>query len=70
MKTTFYIVEIQNQHAYRKAQKIFCKDLTSAKALASKAQVFHGTTLAIGRAVDDNGFIVDTICQKFDGKWY
>ena len=70
MKKVFYIAEMQNPQSYREAEKVFAKDLASAKALASKAQCFQGTTMVIGREIDDNGFITDVICTKVNGKWH
>ena len=69
MKKVFYIAEMQNPQSYCKAEKVLAKSLTSAKALASKMQVFQGTTLAIGYEIDDNGFITDVVCKKVNGKW-
>ena len=66
----FYIAEMQNQQSYREAEKVFAKDLPCAKRKASKMQVFQGTTLVIGREIDDEGFIVEAICKKVNGKWH
>ena len=69
MKKTFYIAEMQNTQSRRKAQKILAKDFASAKRKATQMQCFHGTTLAIGCAIDSEGYITDVICTKVDGKW-
>lgn len=66
---TFYIAELQNPFSFRKAEKILAKSLASAKRKASKMQCFYGTVLEIGFQVDKNGFILEPISQKINGKW-
>lgn len=67
---TFYIAELQNPFSYRKAEAIQAKDLASAKRKASKMQCFYGTVMAISDEINEDGFILNAICKKINGKWH
>ena len=65
----YYVSEVTRLHSFAKAAKINAKSLASAKRLASRYQMFLGTVLYLGEAVDSNGFIVDPIAVKRGNKW-
>ena len=65
----YYVSEVARLHSFAKAAKINAKSLASAKRLASRYQMFLGTVLYLGEAVDSNGFIVDPIAVKRGNKW-
>ena len=65
----FYVSEVTGLHSFAKAEKIEAKSLASAKRLASRYQMFLGTVLYLGRAVDSRGFIVEPIAVKKGKKW-
>ena len=65
----FYVSEVTGLHSFAKAEKINAKSLASAKRLASRYQMFLGTVLYIGEAVDSNGFIIEPIAIKKGNKW-
>ena len=66
---TYYVAEVEGLHSFAKAEKIEAKSLTSAKRSASRYQIFQGTILYVGEDVDSNGFIVNPIAVKREGKW-
>ena len=65
----YYFSEVTGLHSFAKAEKIEAKSLASAKRLASRYQMFLGTVLYLGRAVDSRGFIVEPIAFKKGKKW-
>ena len=68
-KMTYYVSEVANLHSFAKAEKISAASLVSAKRLASRYQMFLDTVLYLGRAVNDNSFIVEPIAVKKGNKW-
>lgn len=66
---TYFISETTHQNAFSEATAIQAKDLSQAKRKASLSQFFQGTVMSIGIMVDENGFILEPISQKIDGKW-
>ena len=66
---TYYVAEVARLHSFAKAEKINAKSLTSAKRSASRYQMFIGTILYLGRAIDSNGFIIEPIAIKKGDKW-
>lgn len=67
-KQTYYFAELQNAGSYRKAEKLKATSLRAAKREASMRQVFQGTVLEIGNSVNTDGFILNPIARKEDGK--
>jgi hypothetical protein len=67
--TTYYIAELQNRNSYRKAEKIDAKTLTAAKRVATRRQAFQGTVLEIGTTVNSQGFILNPIAVRENGRW-
>ena len=66
----YYVAEVAGLHSFAKAEKIEAKSLASAKRLASRYhQIFLGTVLYLGKAVDSRGFIVEPIAIKKGKKW-
>ena len=65
----YYVAEVAGLHSFPKAERINAKGLTSAKRSASRYQMFQGTVLYLGMAVDNNGFIIDPIAVKKGNKW-
>lgn len=68
MKATYYFAEVGNLNSYCKAEKIEAENLTAAKRMASRRQVFLGTCLKIGWGLDGNGFINELLTIKEPGK--
>ena len=66
---TYYIAEVTSIKSFAKAWKINAKSRSSAKRVASRCQMFLGTILYLGRAVDSNGFIIEPIAVKKGNKW-
>ena len=66
---TYYIAEVQKLGSFSQAEKINAKSLTAAKRKANKSQCFYGTVLQIGTEVNDEGFIMNPIATKVNGKW-
>ena len=66
---TYYVAEVARLHSFAKAEKINAKSLTSAKRSASRYQMFIGTILYLGRAIDSNGLIIEPIAIKKGDKW-
>ena len=67
---TYYVAELQNECSCRKAFIIKSQNLSHAKKLATKAQVFCDTVLEIGLSVNESGFITHPLCHKVGGVWY
>lgn len=67
-KQEYYFAELQNAGSYRQAEKLKATSLRAAKREASMRQVFQGTTLEIGNSVNTDGFILNPIARKEDGK--
>ena len=65
----YYVAEVAGLHSFAKAEKIEAKTRTSAKRSASRYQMFQTTVLYIGRAVNDNGFIIEPIAVKKGNRW-
>ena len=65
----YYVSEVAGLHSFAKAERLNAKSLTSAKRKASSYQMFLGTVLYLGRAVDSRGFIVEPIAVKKGNKW-
>ena len=65
----YYVAEVAGLHSFAKAYQIIAKNRTNAKRKASRYQMFLGTILYLGRAVDSNGFIIEPIAVKKDNKW-
>lgn len=64
MKSTYIIKEVQNINSDREGVKVETTSLTSAKRIASKNQLFHGTVL---RIESENG---NWLAYKEDGnRW-
>ncbi len=68
MKTTYYFSEVGNLNSYRQAEEIEAENLTAAKRMASRRQVFLNTCLKIGWGLDGNGFINEVLAIKEPGK--
>ena len=71
--TTYYCAEMPAGNAYCKADEKFeAKTLTQAKRHATRRQVFQGTALVLGTAVDETGIIprASVVAYKEGGKWY
>ena len=68
MKTTYYFAEVGNINSYRQAEKIEAENLTAAKRMASRRQVFLDTCLKISWGLDSNGFINEVLAIKEPGK--
>ena len=67
---TYYVSEVAGLHSFAKAEKINAKSLASAKRSASRYhQLFLGTILYLGKAIDSNGFIIEPIAVKKGDKW-
>ena len=70
MKATYYFAEVGNPNSYCQATKIEAENLTAAKRMASRRQVFLGTWLKIGCGLDGNGFINEVLAiKKPSKKW-
>lgn len=67
-KQAYYFAELQNSGSYRQAEKLKATSLRAAKREASMRQVFQGTVLEIGNSVNTDGFILNPIARKEDGK--
>lgn len=67
-KQAYYFAELQNAGSYRQAEKLKATSLRAAKREASMRQVFQGTTLEIGNSVNEDGFIMNPVARKEDGK--
>ena len=67
-KQAYYFAELQNAGSYRQAEKLKATSLRAAKREASMRQVFQGTTLEIGNSVNEDGFILNPVARKEDGK--
>ena len=65
----YFVAEVAGLHSFAKAERITATSLASAKRLASRYQMFLGTVLYLGRAVDSRGFIVEPIAIKRGKKW-
>ena len=61
--TTYTITEVQNVNSSREGMKFEAKNLSAAKRIATREQVFAGTVLKIH---DEDGNILST---KLAGKW-
>lgn len=68
MKATYYFAEVGNPNSYCQATKIEAENLTAAKRMASRRQVFLDTCLKIGWGLDGNGFINEVLAIKEPGK--
>ena len=66
---TYYVSEVTNPHSFAKAVKLNAKSLAAAKRKASGYQMFLGTVLYLGRAIDSRGFIVEPLAIKKGNKW-
>lgn len=67
-KQAYYFAELQNSGSYRQAEKLKATSLRAAKREASMRQVFQGTVLEIGNSVNTDGFIMNPVARKEDGK--
>ena len=65
----YYVSEVARPHSFAKAERLNAKNLASAKRSASRYQLFQDTVQYLGRAVDNNGFIIDPIAVKRGNKW-
>ena len=65
----YYVSEVARLHSFAKAERLNAKNLASAKRSASRYQMFLGTVLYLGRAIDINGFIIEPIAIKKGSKW-
>lgn len=65
----YYVAEVEELHSFAKAERLNAKSRSSAKRSASRYQMFIGTVLYLGRAVDSNGFIIEPIAVKKGNKW-
>ena len=61
-------VYYRKSNSYRQAEKIEAENLTAAKRMASRRQVFLDTCLKIGWGLDSNGFINEVLAIKEPGK--
>ncbi len=68
MKARYYFSEVYNLNSYRQAERIDAENLTAAKRMASRRQVFLDTCLKIGWGLDSNGFINEVLSIKKPGK--
>ena len=67
---TYYVAEVEGLHSFAKAERINAKSRSSAKRSASRYhQMFIGTILYLGKAIDSNGFIIEPIAVKKGDKW-
>ena len=66
---TYYVAEVAGLHSFAKAYRITAKNRTNAKRKASRYQMFLGTVLYLGRAVNEDGFIIKPIAVKKGDKW-
>ena len=67
-KQAYYFAELQNAGSYRQAEKLKATSLRAAKREASMRQAFQGTVLEIGNSVNTDGFILNPVARKEDGK--
>ena len=65
----YYVSEVAGLHSFARAERLNASSLSSAKRGASRYQMFMGTILYLGRAVDSNGFIIEPIAVKKGNKW-
>lgn len=66
----YYVSEVKGLYSFAKAERINAKSRTSAKRSASRYhQMFLGTILYLGKAIDSNGFIIEPIAIKKGDKW-
>ena len=65
----YYVAEVARPHSFAQAERINAKSLASATRLASRYQMFLGTVLYLGRAIDSNGFIIEPIAVKKGKEW-
>ena len=66
----YYVSEVEGLHSFAKAEKINAKSRSSAKRSASRYhQMFLGTILYLGKAVDSEGFIIEPIAVKKGDQW-
>ena len=65
----YYVSEVPRLHSFARAEKITAKNRTNAKRKATRYQMFLGTILYLGKAVDSNGFIIEPIAVKKGDKW-
>lgn len=66
----YFVMEVAGLHSFAKAEKITAKNLASAKRSASRYhQIFLGTVLYLGKAVNNDGFIVEPIAIKRGNSW-
>ena len=65
----YYVAEVTSPHSFAKAERIHARNRTIAKRLASRYQLFLGTVLYLGRAVDSNDFITEPIAVKRGNRW-
>ena len=68
MKARYYFSEVYNLNSYRQAERIDAENLTAAKRMASRRQVFLDTCSKIGWGLDSNGFINEVLSIKKPGK--
>jgi len=69
---TYYITETQNGNSVRQAESITCKNISSAKRQATKAQYYFGTVLKIYASSGHNGYgegLISTKHTGFANKW-
>ena len=65
----YYVSEVTGLHSFAKAERLNARSLASAKRVASRYQMFLGTILYLGRAIDSDGFIIEPIAVKKGNKW-
>lgn len=65
----YFVMEVAGLHSFAKAEKITAKNLASAKRSASRYQMFLDTVLYLGKAVNNDGFIVEPLSVKKGNKW-
>ena len=65
----YYVSEVERLHSFAKAELINATSLVGAKRRASRYQMFQGTVLYLGKAIDNNGFIREPIAIKRGNKW-
>ena len=65
----YYVSEVTSIHGFAKAEGFKAKSRTSAKRMASRYQMFLGTVLYLGKAVNSDGFIIEPIAYKIGNKW-
>lgn len=69
--TKFYFSETTGV-SFREATPLKATNLTAAKREAARKQAFYGTTLTIGDAINEDGFILPEhvlAVRSEDGKW-